>query len=329
LPENLHPAPAFDQRKKRRLAISDAYVMIMDMQKSLPPLGWLRTFEAAARHLSFTGAARDLNMTQSAVSQQIKSLEGHLGAPLFHRRPRALELTNTGVTYLPIVRDALHTLLLGTRAITGTLSGGQRNVVQLQSNISFAVRWLAPRLGRFYAAHPDVLLNISTEIWEPREMAEGVDLEIRFSPRPADTVRAELLRRDHFYPVCAPGYEVSLDTLHEKQLFDCANLMCNWAAWPDPPVTYATTYMVTLPAVEAGAGLTMAHDIMAQMSLEQGRLVAPFPDRYPMLEAYYLLISPQAEQSDAAMRFAAWLRDEMARDEGGGPDWPASLKPVN
>lgn len=299
------------------------------MQKSLPPLGWLRTFEAAARHLSFTGAARDLNMTQSAVSQQIKSLEAYLGRPLFHRRPRALELTNTGVTYLPIVRDALHTLLLGTRAITG----GQRNVVQLQSNISFAVRWLAPRLGRFYAAHPEVLLNISTEIWEPREMAEGVDLEIRFSPRPADTVRAELLRRDHFYPVCAPRYEVTLETLHQKPLYDCANLMCNWAAWaegrgldwPDPPVTYATTYMVSLSAVEAGAGVCMAHDVMAQLAIEQGRLVAPFAERYPMLEAYYLLISPQAEQSPQAMAFANWLREEMGQDDGGGPDWPAAI----
>ncbi len=74
----------------------------MQMRQNLPPpLNWLRAFEAAARHLSFTGAARELNMTQSAISQQIKSLEGHLGRPpLFHRRPKALELTSTGLTYL-------------------------------------------------------------------------------------------------------------------------------------------------------------------------------------------------------------------------------------
>ncbi len=89
------------------------------MQPSLPPLNWLRAFEAVARHLSFTDAATELNMTQSAVSQQIKSLEGYLGRPLFHRRPRALELTETGITYLPVVRDAFRTLLRGTRAVTG------------------------------------------------------------------------------------------------------------------------------------------------------------------------------------------------------------------
>ncbi len=117
----------------------------MQMQKLLPPLGWLRTFEAAARHLSFTGAARDLNMTQSAVSQQIKALEGHLGQPLFLRRHRALELTEAGITYLPVVRDAFRTLVRGTQAVTGA----QQNAVQVQCNITFAVNWLAPRLPRF------------------------------------------------------------------------------------------------------------------------------------------------------------------------------------
>ena len=194
------------------------------MQKSLPPLGWLRTFEAAARHLSFTGAARDLNMTQSAVSQQIKSLEGYLGRPLFLRRPRALELTEAGITYLPVVREAFRTLVRGTQAVTEE----QQNAVQVQSNISFAVNWLAPRLPAFQAAHPEVHLNIFTELWEPREMAEGAAVEIRYSLRPSDTVRTELLRTDHYYPVCAPGYEVALGTLQNQPLFDCSNLLSNW-----------------------------------------------------------------------------------------------------
>lgn len=304
----------------------------MHMKNALPPLGWLRTFEAAARHLSFTGAARDLNMTQSAVSQQIKGLESHLGKTLFHRRPRALELTPTGTTYLPVVREAFRTLTNGTRAI----SGPQKNVVQVQSNISFAVQWLSPRLGQFYDAHPDVLLNISTEIWEPRGMAEGADVEIRFSLGLADTVRGELLRRDHYYPVCAPGYEVTLADLHQHRLFDCANLMANFAAWaedqrlpwPNPPVTYTTTYMACLPAVAAGAGVGMAHDIMAGDMIRQGRLVAPFEHRAPVPEAYYLLLSAQAEHSPSARAFADWLRSEMALEPSGGKDWPEGFKDV-
>ncbi|MGR3761152.1 LysR substrate-binding domain-containing protein [Roseobacteraceae bacterium NS-SX3] len=300
------------------------------MKTALPPLGWLRSFEAAARHLSFTGAARDLNMTQSAVSQQIKALEGYLAVALFHRRPRVLELTPAGTTYLPIVREAFRTLRMGTRAILGE----QRDVVQVQANISFTVQWLSPRLGRFYDLHPDVLLNISTEIWEPQEMAEGADVEIRFSAGLSDTVRGELLRRDHYYPVCAPGYEVTLEDLHRHRLFDCSNLMCNFAAWaddqglpwPNPPVTYATTYMACLPAVMAGAGVGMAHDIMAGDLIRQGRLAAPLSHRAEMPEAYYLMFSPQGEQSADARAFADWLRGEIAADGTGGRDWPEGFR---
>lgn len=285
------------------------------MQNGLPPLGWLRTFESAARHLSFTGAARDLNMTQSAVSQQIKSLEAHLGRPLFHRRPRVLELTETGITYLPVVRDAFRTLLRGTRAVTGS----DQNVVHVQANLTFAVHWLAPRLAGFRAAHPEVQLNISTELWEPREMAEGADVEIRYSLRPADTIRAELLHRDVYYPVCAPDYPVTLQDLQMQPLYDCTNLLCNWAAWAedqgldwsDPPVTYATTFTVTLAVAEAGGGLALAHDLIARRLIDSGRLVAPFTHRAEMPESYYVILAPQAEQSPGAMAFAGWLRAEI------------------
>ncbi len=291
------------------------------MHAPMPPLGWLRTFEAAARHLSFTGAARDLNMTQSAVSQQIKSLESFLGRALFHRRPRALELTETGITYLPVVREAFRTLARGTRAVTGT----DQDVVQVQSNLSFAVYWLAPRLPRFRASHPEVQLNISTELWEPRDMAEGVDVEIRFSLRPADTVRAELLHNDRYYPVCAPGYPVALSDLAMQPLYDCSNLLCNWSAWaedqalpwPDPPVTYATTFTVSLAVAQAGGGLALAHDAIASGLIAKGLLVAPFSHRAPMQEAYYLILSPQAEYSPGTVAFAAWLRAEMAADHNG------------
>lgn len=288
------------------------------MSSPLPPLGWLRTFEAAARHLSFTGAARDLNMTQSAVSQQVKSLESYLGRPLFHRRPRVLELTETGITYLPVVRDAFRTLERGTRAVTGDDS----NVVQVQSNLTFAIHWLAPRLAGFRSQHPDVQLTLSTEIWEPREMAEGADVEIRYSLRPADTVRATLLHSDMYYPICAPGYDVTLDTLRDQPLYDCTNLLCNWSAWaedqgldwPDPVINYATTFSVTLSVAMAGGGLALGHDAIVGRLIDQGQLIAPFEHRAVMPEAYYLILSPQAEQSPGAMAFADWLRAEIARD---------------
>jgi LysR family glycine cleavage system transcriptional activator len=288
------------------------------MSKSLPPLNWLRAFEAAARHLSFTEAARDLNMTQSAVSQQIKSLEAYLSQPLFHRRARGLELTQTGVTYLPVVRDAFRTLSQGTRAVRG--SGP--DVVQVHSSLTFALHWLAPRLPRFQEQHPEVRLSLSTEIWEARNMAEGADIEIRFSLRPSDAVRAEFLHKDQYYPVCAPGYRASLDRLHEAQLYDCSNLLANWATWAerqglewsdDIPITYCTTFSLSLGVALAGGGLALGHDAIAHDLIKSGHLIAPFQHRAPMQEAYYLIESPQAVNLPGAQAFARWVRREMER----------------
>ena len=291
------------------------------MQNTLPPLNWLRAFEAAARHLSFTDAAAELHMTQSAVSQQIKSLEGHLGKPLFHRRPRALELTPTGLLYLPVVREAFRTLTRGTRAMLGP----QQQVLQVQSNITFAIHWLAPRLGRFQKCHPEVQLNIRTELWEPRDMAEGADVEIRYSLRPSQHLNARLIREDHYYPVTAPGYDVKLDDLADHPLYDCANLMCNWPSWaedqgldwPDPHVTYCTTYSVSMAVVAAGGGVALAHDTIAAGLLAEGKLVAPFDHRVAMQEAYYLMIAPHARDIPAAQAFSEWLIDEIALEDAG------------
>ena len=285
------------------------------MKSDLPPLNWLRAFEASARNLSFTGAARDLNMTQSAVSQQIKSLEAFMGAPLFHRRARALELTQTGLSYLPVVRDAFRTLAQGTRAVTQTGS----DVLRVQCNLTFAIHWLAPRLGQLSKDHPDLQLQISTELWEPRDMAQGADVEIRFSLRPSDMVYAEPLARDVYYPVCAPDYPVALDTLDQQPLFDCMNMMGTWAVWtaeqgltwPNPPVTLASTYSVALSAAVSGAGLCLAHDAIAARLLDTGQLIQPFAYKAQMQEAYYLIQTPQAQSLPAARTFTTWLREQL------------------
>jgi len=292
------------------------------MSRPLPPLNWLRAFEASARHLSFTGAAGELNMTQSAVSQQIKSLEGHMGRALFYRRPRVLELTETGKSYLPIVRDAFRTLSQGMLAVTGR----RDKVVQVHTNMSFGTFWLAPRLGRFYAQHPDVRLNIITELWEPPVgIAPGADIEIRYSVRPSEGVAARKLLQDYAYPVAAPGWQGRLEDVPGETLFDCANLMATWAAWgeeigldwSDLPVTYATTYAVALSAAVSGAGLCMAHDTIAGHLIQTGQLKPLFEHRARMKEAYYLITPPHLEDVPGGIAFKTWLLAEIATDQRG------------
>lgn len=292
------------------------------MARPLPPLNWLRAFEAAARHLSFTGAAGELNMTQSAVSQQIKSLEGHMGRALFHRRPRTLALTETGSAYLPIVRDAFRTLSRGTMAVTG--SG--ENIVQIYTNMSFGTFWLAPRLGRFYARHPNVRLNIIAEQWEPQEgIVSGADVEIRYSVRPFEGVAAEKLVQDWYYPVAHPDWTGTVNNLASANLFDVSNLLSTWSAWaedygldwPDPPITYGTTYAISLNAAVAGAGLCMAHDTIAGRLIAEGRLKPLFDHRAKMQEAYYLITAPHIADVPGGEAFVTWLKDEMAMDQSG------------
>jgi LysR family glycine cleavage system transcriptional activator len=117
-------------------------------QKALPPLNWLRTFEVSARCLNFTKAAQELHLTQGAVSQQIRLLERHLGVALFKRLPRGLQLTDEGLSYLPVVQDSISRLAAGTSEL---FSQDQRTPVKIRGSLSFFVHWLAPRLPAFQA----------------------------------------------------------------------------------------------------------------------------------------------------------------------------------
>ena len=116
------------------------------MDKRLPPLNWLRAFESASRHLSFTDAARELHMTQSAVSQQIKALENYLGRTFFIRKARSLELTEAALAYLPSVDAAFKLLYQGTQGLLGV---DHDQLLEVRANLAFTVFWLTPRLGRF------------------------------------------------------------------------------------------------------------------------------------------------------------------------------------
>src|SRR5215470_3340986 len=128
------------------------------MAERLPPLNALRCFDVAARHLSFTKAAAELNVTHSAVSHQIKALEEWLGSPLFRRVNRGLVLTDAGQAYLKPVRDSFERLGEATRRLKVRERSGP---LTLSVMPSFAAKWLVPRLGRFRRRHPDIDVRIS------------------------------------------------------------------------------------------------------------------------------------------------------------------------
>ncbi|MGB0504579.1 MAG: LysR family transcriptional regulator [Pikeienuella sp.] len=278
----------------------------------LPPLNWLRAFEAAARCLSFTGAAKELNMTQSAVSQHIKNLEHYMGRPLFVRRTRSLSLTEAGESYLPVVQEAFATLSSGARALIGVDRG---QVLSLQCNLAFSVFWLAPRLGELTSKFPWMTINMTTSLWE--RQTDGADAEIRFGRVLRDDPNARFLSGGHAYPVAAPGWS---GDWQDETLFDCSGVVTNWDTWvgvkglvlpKGNQVHLSTTFVVSINAALAGCGLAMSHDVLAGDLIEAGRLIRPFDWSVPMTEVYALMRRPSHAETPATREFDEWLLEEL------------------
>ncbi|WP_338549191.1 LysR family transcriptional regulator [Roseovarius phycicola] len=296
------------------------YVSYIRMNNTgLPPLTWLRAFEAAARHLSFTLAAQELNLTQSAVSQHVRSLEAFLGRELFIRRTRALQLTEAGANYLPTLREAFDLLARGTRSFTG---GDPGRTLLVQCNMAFSVFWLAPRLHRLYAAHPWLTLNISTAIWDPERTFHDAPVEIRLG-RTGDMSQTALpLPPSTMYPVCAPDYQDDLIDLQTARLFDCSGMMGNWEYWCTATktpfnmantVNLASTYVVAMQAALHRAGICMSHDTLAADLVASGHLIRPFEGTAKLPEAYFLMAPARHDETPASRAFVDWLQSEFAK----------------
>ena len=310
-----------------------------------PPLNWLRAFEAAARHLSFTQAAVELNVTQSAVSQHVRSLEAFLGRELFIRRTRALILTEAGANYLPTIREAFGILASGTRAFLG---GDRGSSLLVQCNLAFSTFWLVPRLAGLMQAHPWLTLNLMTPIWDPERYAGSAEVEIRFG-RPSDVSDAAVrLTHDRYFPICRPGYAADDPDWTRAPLFDCSGVMENWESWlanqgrrmPEGKrIHLGSTYVVSVQAALHGAGLAMAHDTVACDLLASGALVRPqlahrrhvggiFPDRASpsRRDSGQPCLRPVAPGRDRAKRNAVATRprgaarDRFERRRGRGAE---------
>ena len=286
----------------------------------LPPLNWLRAFEAAARHLSFTEAGRELHITQSAVSQQVKSLEGHLRQHLFLRRPRSLQLTDAGRAYLPTIEAAFKMLREGTRALTGE---NPDTLLDIHANLAFTVHWLMPRMEAFLAAHPWVKLNLSTSVWTTEHTDPYASVEIRFGAGRWDGAAGERLTKEEFFPVCAPTLSARLRRpldLLDQRLMDVSGSLQGWDTWLaaaglTPPIGLspdrASTYVVTFELARQGLVIALGHGLIADNLLSQDALVRPFDLSLPMKESYYLVTPQERPLTSAAEAFRDWLLDTV------------------
>ncbi len=291
-----------------------------------PRLNALRTFEAAGRHLSFSVAGEELGVSQAAVSQQIRQLEGYLDARLFLRRNRGLSLTGVGEAYHLAVHEALDRL----DAITDQLfPGSQDHVVTVQCTPSVATLWLIPRLGRLHSAHPEIDLRIVTLAAERGRSSPGlVDIEIAtLDPGDAGPNCRELMTA-RIAPVCAPSLlrtgrlSQPSDVLH----FDLLHVLGyrdDWHRWfrsvglSDQKVPGGASFDGSLMALEAavnGDGIMLGRRPFIDPHLQSGDLALPFGDRHALTTTYFLRWPEAARTRRDVTAVMDWLV-EMAGDD--------------
>jgi LysR family transcriptional regulator, glycine cleavage system transcriptional activator len=296
------------------------------MTARLPSLNGLRAFEAAARHLSFTVAATELNVTQTAISHQIRRLEEELGVQLFVRQNRALALTPEARDYLPGVRAAFNDLRLATDRL---LRRDNDHVLTVSTLASLAAKWLLPRLSAFQEAHPGIDVRITTSTALVDFQRDDVDAAIRYGRGHWPGLRADWLMADELFPVCSPALltgnrplRTPEDLAHQTLLHtNAGGYGDDWRQWltaaglpADVSKQRGLTFdliLVTVQAAIDGIGVAMGRTSYVEADIAKGRLVVPFKTTLPADAGFYL-VSPQAKtDSPKLATFRQWLVASM------------------
>ena len=289
------------------------------MLRRLPPLNAVRAFDAVARNGSVTGAARELCVTQGAVSRHITALESWLGTKLFTRTQRGVTLTAKGTAYFRTINGALDQIDFATRQVHTSPEG---NLLRLKLPPTFAIRWLVPRLAAFHALHPDIDVQITTSHetadFDREEIDACIHSERDMSPRPG----FRRLFGEVLLPVCSPrlvkrgpGLRKPRDLVHH-QLLCSMNRPHDWPTWlaaagvPDIDGNVGLKFENAALAYQAAIdelGVMIAQRALVEDDLASGRLVAPIAIPVRTSGAYYLVYPPNRPRSTRVAAFEDWI----------------------
>jgi LysR family glycine cleavage system transcriptional activator len=295
---------------------------------SPPALSSVRAFEASARLSSFTKAATELNITQSAVSHGVRDLEERFKVALFVRNSRNLALTEAGNLYLPFATEALARLRAGDRAILDPAR--RERVITVSVSPSFAAKWLVPRLGDFAAANPDLDLRISATPVHIDFSDGEIDIAIRHGVGDWPRLHCTQLCEEMLYPVCSPmmrgGPPRTLKTLLAQTLIHHRS-SDTWRAWlaafgvetgrsiEHGPVLNEMS--LAIDAAVAGHGVALARSALVARDLAEGRLIRPVPQATKAEFAYWIVSPEISANRPPLIRFREWLLEAAATKTGG------------
>ncbi|MCV6823283.1 MULTISPECIES: transcriptional regulator GcvA [Halocynthiibacter] len=294
------------------------------MSDALPPLTALRAFEAAARHMSFARAADELHVTPAALSFQIKSLEAHLGTPVFKRLNRAVELTEAGAALAPSLTDGFSHL---NHAWRTARRQADHSVLIITAGPAFTTKWLAPRLYGFVQAEPDIELRFSATLRMMDLARDDVDAAIRFGPGGDKGVYSRTLINEWVTPMMTPAlaeqYRTPRDllgaTLLHQDIYPFRKDGLAWSSWfaaqglPDPPENgprFADADHAHSAAL-AGSGVVFGRYSLAEQAIRDGHLVAPFRLAIRTKHRYRYICPLGAETRPHLARFETWLFNEV------------------
>jgi LysR family glycine cleavage system transcriptional activator len=286
----------------------------------LPSLNGLRAFEAAARHMSFSHAAAELNVTPTAISHQIRRLEEQIGISLFIRRNRALLLTRDAQDYLPFIRSAFDDLRQATARLRRS---GHEGLLTVSTTASLATKWLVARVAAFQEANPGIEIRITTSAHLVDFRREEVDMAVRYGRGHWPGLQAHWLMAEHLFPVCSPALLHDTkplgrpeDLAHHTLLHTMVSRE-DWQLWLTAaglPLSIATRRGLTFDqgfmAVQAameGLGVALGRTHLVEADIAAGRLVAPFDMVLPQDAGYYFVTPEATAGAPKIVLFREWL----------------------
>ena len=278
------------------------------MVKALPPLAWFRAFESAARRLSFTAAAEEIGMTQSAVSQHVKSLETSLGVARFIRRARGLSLTDDGRKLLPQVSSALETLTVAARNFDTVPS---KNVLTVAASVSVAQWLISPRLKEFTNKNPEINIRFLSTIWPDDFHTVRADVEIPFGSQKQFGRNATRLEPSGLVALKSPKFSGNIES---STLIESVGTSDGWKLWAESvggnpmPKIFVDSYGAAMNLAINGNGIALVSNILAQDAIRSGKLIMADKTLLTCNEGYYLRYN---DKNLLAKQFHDWLINSL------------------